>query len=363
MSEPRPPDASGGGLVNLSAEVERRLSGSAPYPGLEGFSRGHDADRTQVVVLFDGLGEGQVDHPRSAALSSSLVAGLDAPFPTTTTVSLATFVTGTMPSDHGLIAYLLWDPEVRTIVNTIHMTSAWGDELDLDLAGFLPRPNMFERLASKGIESVVVQPRNFSGSSLTRVLYRGARFEGYATVDEAVEVTADVAAHPGRLVIVYVPHVDVAAHVAGTKSREYEDALSTVDTLWSRLLHGLADEVDLLASADHGHVDIEESAKTMLSPSAQKQARIWGDPRVLFIEGDPSGILDETGGRWVDGQAVGHLLGPSPMSDAALRRIPDGAIMMPDRTAAYTNFMNERLIGHHGGLSDDERRVPLLMRR
>jgi Type I phosphodiesterase / nucleotide pyrophosphatase len=362
MRAPITPGDQGDGLVNLSAELERRLSGVAPHAGLVDHGDDHDPDRTQVLVLFDGLGAGQLDHPAATALRSDLAGALDAPFPSTTTVSLATLVTGLTPAEHGLIAYLLWDPDIGTIINTIHLTSAWGDDLDIDLGRFLPHPNVFERLAARGVESVVVQPANFAGSALTTVLYRGARFEGYRDLDDAVRVAIDVASHPGRLVIVYVPHVDVAAHVGGTTSPGYERALSSVDTVWFRLSHGLPDSVSLIGTADHGHVDIPESAKVLLSPASERDARIWGDPRVLYVSGDPSGILDETGGAWIPKTELLGLWGSPSLAPVTRRRAPDGAVIMPDGTAAFTRYMNRRLVGHHGGLTDAERRIPLLAR-
>ena len=40
-----------------------------------------------VLMLFDGLGAHQLEHPIAAGLRSARAATLDAPFPTTTTVS------------------------------------------------------------------------------------------------------------------------------------------------------------------------------------------------------------------------------------------------------------------------------------
>jgi len=54
----RPPSYEGRGLVNLVAEIERRLTGTSPSPGTDReLSRLiPDAD-TYVLVLFDGLGD------------------------------------------------------------------------------------------------------------------------------------------------------------------------------------------------------------------------------------------------------------------------------------------------------------------
>jgi hypothetical protein len=100
------PDYSGGSLVNLVAELERRLIGSSPSPGLHPpLAEAIPESDSYVLVLFDGLGVGQLDHPAAADLRDSLVAPIDAPFPSTTTVSLATVATALPPSQHRLHGY------------------------------------------------------------------------------------------------------------------------------------------------------------------------------------------------------------------------------------------------------------------
>lgn len=362
MQIPPPPNTMGTGLVNLAATIEQGFGHHPLHPTITDSTVEADDGRTTVLVLFDGLGVAQLEHPRASELHASLARSLDAPFPTTTTVSLATIATGRTPSEHGVIAYLLWDPDVGTIVNTIHMRSAWGDPVAIELDRFLPSPNLFERLATVGIESVVVQPENFRGSALTTVLYRGARFEGYRDLEDAIAVTSDVAAHRGRLIVLYIPHVDVAAHVSGQESADYDRAVSAADTVWSRLHHMLPPRVTLLGTADHGHVDIEDANKIRLSPKAEDSARLSGDSRAMYVNGDPSQVLRETGGLWVPIADLEPLWGRGPVAPDTARRSPDGVVLMQEGTAAFTRYMNDRLVGHHGGLTDAERLIPLLAR-
>ncbi|MCU0281865.1 MAG: alkaline phosphatase family protein, partial [Acidimicrobiia bacterium] len=135
----RPPDYTGGSLVNLVAELERRLAGKAPTPGLHALLGAVIPEAaTYVLVLFDGLGDAQLSHPGAAPFAAARRAALDAPFPTTTTVSLATIATGLPPARHGLIAYQLWLPDREQVANTIKWTTLWGDPMGLDFAAFLP---------------------------------------------------------------------------------------------------------------------------------------------------------------------------------------------------------------------------------
>ncbi|MCL1602157.1 MAG: alkaline phosphatase family protein, partial [Actinomycetia bacterium] len=156
------PDYEGGGLVNLVAELEFRLTNESVSPRLNQALRDLPPDaESYVLVLFDGLGSHQLGHGSASNLAAANVGSIDAPFPYTTTVSLATVATGQPPSQHGILAYQLWMEEVGHVVNTIHMTTQWGEKVDLDYEAILPSPNLWERLKARGVEPIAIQPGHF----------------------------------------------------------------------------------------------------------------------------------------------------------------------------------------------------------
>lgn len=370
MLIPSPPSYSGRGLVNLVAELEYRLTGSSAAPRLDDdLGALIPSGSTYVLVLFDGLGAWQLGHPEAHDLKASAKGSIDAPFPSTTTVSLATVATGTPPSQHGLTSYKLWMSEHDTIVNTIHMTTAWGNPIpDFDTDAFLPTPNLWERLVANGVEPIVVQPGNFEQTPLTRVLYRGARFEGYFNPNEAVDVAVDVAASPRRLVFLYIPHVDYAAHVDGQASSDYAAALRVANDIWVRLATRLPSDVVLMGTADHGHVDIEKRDRPRIEQSALTDSFISEDGRVLFVHGesadvDGAAIAERTGGVWTPAASNIAWWGPGPHHPSFEDRIPDGIVFLPPRTALFTDHGNRKLVGNHGGLEPEEREIPILVAR
>lgn len=370
MLIPTPPNYSGRGLVNLVAELETRLIGSSPTVGLDSdLSALIPRGSSYVLVLFDGLGVGQLGHERAEDLKASLRATIDAPFPSMTTVSLATVATATPPVTHGLTSYKLWMQNHDTVVNTIHMTTAWGEPIpDLDLDDFLPSPNLWERLSERGVEPIVVQPGNFDRTPLTQVLYRGARFEGYWSPEEAVDVTVDIAKIPGRLIFLYVPYVDYAAHVSGQDSHEYVEALTAANDIWVRLSSQLGADIVLVGTADHGHVDIPEEDRPRIDPSALTDGFISEDGRVLFVHGehaDEEGrdVAEQRGGVWVPVDDDSPWWGSGPRHPRFAERIPAGIVFLPPGTALFTDHGNRKLIGNHGGLEPLEVEIPILVGR
>ena len=353
----------GSGLVNLVAELEFRATGSASSPRLTSVALPNtDHHTSTVLVLFDGLGSHQLGHQRATDLASAHIGSIDAPFPTTTTVSLATIATGLPPARHGLIAYQLWNPQVGAVVNTIHMTTMWGERIDQRHEDFLPGPNLWQRLSSSGIEAITIQPESFDRSPLTRALYRGASFTPYTSLTEAVERTVSAASPPGRFVFLYVPHVDFAAHVAGQRSSEYESAMSAANDVWAGLISELPANVLLIGTADHGHIDIPESNKVRLSKEDEDGLILYGDARAMFVRGDGARLAVGLPGTWVPYGDIEDLWGPGPVHEAFEERRPDGIIVADDGYAIFHSRSNDRLIGHHGGITDEERQIPVLTR-
>ena len=357
----RAPDYGGGSLVNLMAELEVRLNGTPLLPQLHpGLAQNIPEGDTYVLVLFDGLGAAQLAHP-DARLGDDAVGRIDAPFPTTTTVSMATVATGLPPSQHGLLAYQLWMPDTGQVANTIKWTTLWGEALEVDTTGLLPSPNLWERLVSVGAEPITVQPGHFAGSPLSKALYRGCRYEPVFTVDEIIAATIDLAAEPGRLIFTYVPHVDFAAHVYGQDSPEYAESLRTVSSIWAGIAHRLPEHVVMVGTADHGHVDFLPDQRVRIPKELEKDRTFYGDSRVMFVRGDDSPAFAPLPATWIPSSEIIDWWGPGPRHETFPDRVPDAVLLADDDAVLLHSRSDKRLIGQHGGLTDEEREIPLLV--
>ncbi|MDJ0925946.1 MAG: alkaline phosphatase family protein [Acidimicrobiia bacterium] len=356
------PDYDGGSLVNLISEIEHRLIGSAPSPRLHAHLAEHIPDaETYVLCLFDGLGAGQLDHPVAVPLQDSLQAAVDCPFPATTTVSLSVLATGLPPSQHGLLGYQAWIPELEVVANTLQWTTLWGDPLDYELEPVLPAPNLAERLGAAGVETITIQPGNFLQTNLTKVLFRGNRFEGIWTLQEWVDATVQLAAQPNRLVVAYLPHVDVAAHVSGQESEEYAEALGAVAAAWESVVNRLPQGAVALATADHGHIDFPPHKQVKIDKEDHEGRVFYGDGRAMFVKGEGASLAAKLPATWVPVEEMAHWWGPGPHHPQFWERAPDGVLVADDDVLLLHRFSNSRLIGNHGALTDAERMIPLLV--
>jgi hypothetical protein len=353
------PSYDGAGLVNLVAEIERLMTGTSPFPGLSD----HEptvATSTAVLVLFDGLGMAQLEHPDASMFRSSLAGSLDASFPTTTPVSLSTVATALSPSQHGQVAHLTWYPDLELVVNTLKWVTVTGDHVSYDYAGLLPRPNLWERLRAGGIEPITVQPGDFQTSPLTRSLYRGARFEGAWDAEDLIEATVTLAGEPGRLVFTYVPFVDVAGHVTGQGSEEFTAAMKAAANIWEGIASRLPANVALYGTADHGLMEVADSDKILVRDPHFDSLRFAGDPRGVHLWGD-RGLMDElavsVGGELVDPVP---WLGPQP-TPKALSHMGERLLLAPAGKVVLPRGFDKRLHCYHGGLMPEEVEIPLLI--
>lgn len=355
----KPTAADRNGLVNLVGEIEGRLTGSSASPGLSETGLVPDGS-SYVLVLFDGLGVAQLEHPAAASFRAASVAAIDAPFPSTTSVSLATIASGLPPSAHGQIAHLTWMPDLGEVVNCLKWVNLAGEPVSYDFTSVLPAPNLWERLRAAGVEPITVQPGDFTGSPLSRVLYRGARFEQAWDVGDLALATAQLAGEPNRLIFTYVPYVDFAGHVWGLDSAEFTEAMELAVSVWEGIAGALPPGAVLLGTADHGLKEFGEEQKLLVRDPRFDSLRFAGDARGIHVWGD-SGVVEQlaetSGGTLVDPLP---LFGEQP-SVAAKERSAPLMLLAPPDVAVLPKGFDKRLRCYHGGLTPDEVQIPLLV--
>ncbi len=359
MADAPSPDSTG--LVNLVAELETRLIGTSPSPPLDPSIGSSIPDgRSYVLVLFDGLGVAQLAHESARSLRESHRRTLRAPFPTTTSVALATVATGLAPGQHGLISHLCWLEEAGRVVNTLKWVDLSGQPVHYDYGSFLARPNLWERLRQAGIEPITVQPESFAGSPLSRVLYRGARFERTWDDHDLAEATVQLAAEPNRLIFTYFWPVDFAGHVHGLASAEFAEAIRLAANLWEEIVSRMPPDVTVLGTADHGLIDYSDEDKVLIRHEPFNSLRYAGDPRGVHAWGEPD-LLDALA-RQVGAELTDALtqFGAEPGLETRARS-GDALLMAPPGKVLLPSGFDKRLQAYHGGLAQDEVEIPLLV--
>src|SRR5699024_5358252 len=152
-------------------------------------------------------------------------------------------------------------------------------------------------------------------------------------------------------------------------SAAWTEELERVDLALSRLAADLPDDATMIATADHGMVDIDHDRRLDLAdaPALKTGLRhVGGEPRALHLYVEP-GAEAEVGSAWLirpKSEAIGRgYFGP--VAPHVHSRIGDFLVICADGFAVVDSEVESAsalaLIGHHGSTTDRELEIPLLV--
>lgn len=335
--------------------------------------------RHAIVVVIDGLGHLQLEARRGHApfVRGHAAEPLTAGFPTTTATSLALFGTGQPAGRTGMTGYTARNPRTGGLANLISWDGAFEPEQ------WQAEPSLLEELAREGVDVATVTKAGFAGSGLTRAALRGGALLGAGTLAQRIDMAVRRAATPG-LTYVYWGEIDATGHRVGWQSEEWVAALEDADRELARCARSLPPGAVLVATADHGVVDVPGAPRWDLAsvePLSREVAVVAGEPRTVHLHVAPVGAADaadaaeRVAARWREvlgdnaavftrAEAVGAgLFGPD--ATVAGERIGDVVVAMAGRATVVDSRTQSpaslTLVGMHGSLTPEELYVPLLI--
>jgi len=353
---------------------------------------GVDTDvETVLVVLVDGFGYEQWrrerdHHPLLDRLSaSSRVTPLTAIYPSETAAAMNTFHTGSLPAEHGVIGWNVYDPAADAAFEALPFRTKDGEEpTGIDREDVAAAESLYPELVDAGVSVRHVVPFEATPEGATAHTYETLA-EFAETVPEAVRAAGD----PGYC-FAYLPHVDAEAHASGTESESYRETVGDVfdalgDVLSGLAADGTAEDALLVVAADHGHVNTDPERNVDLDRREGVAAalRRHGDGAPVRFSGSPRNVhlhLRDDCAEEVaadlradldalafEREVVGdrELFGDVAPSETFRRRLGD-VVLTPRRLGAwYGDAEPEQLelVGMHGGLHPEEMLVPFAVGR
>lgn len=377
------PDYAGGSLVNLMASITQACGGAPLHAPLRSLGAREIGDaQNAVLLIIDGLGERYLARraPQSE-LGRRRRAPMTSVFPSTTASAITTSYTGRTPLEHGLTGWFSYFGEAGCVGAPLPFTSR-GDNLPLGARGFTPEHAFASAplFPALGVESFVVTSADIVDSAYNLHHCRGARRLAYAGKDAGAlvaQVEAAVRSSAARkFVYAYWPFYDRVSHRYGSESAEAFAQFQQIDRAFGELVARLAGSDSLvIMTADHGFVDVapEESHELPAALAAGLRFPLCGERRIAYCHvrdarefsarakdwlGDradvrPSGELAEEGWFGV-GQA--HARFAERIGDVAL--VMRGHHTVKDWIAGEARHLH---IGNHGGTSEEEMTIPLVV--
>jgi len=373
------PDYDGGSLVNLMASIAISRGGKALHAPLRNFDSSEA--RNVVLLIIDGLGDrllakraagGELARRRRGSMTSV--------FPSTTASAITTSYTGRTPLEHGLTGWFTYFSEAGCVAAALPFRSRGANlplEKRLSPDKAFTAASIFETLP---VRCIVVTHRDIIDSQYNVRHCRGAERRPYATLDELVAgVEAAVKSGDERkFVYAYWPEYDATSHVHGCAGAEAMAKVAEIDAAFGRMLGRLSGTDSLvIATSDHGFLDCphEDCLELPAALASQLRFPLCGERRVVFCYAHSpqeflSGARDWLGGRAdvVPGRALveeGWFGGGAPHPLIA-ERVGDVAILLKDRYTLKDWLPGEPRhlhLGNHGGTSEDEMKIPLIMEK
>lgn len=372
------PDYAGGGFVNLIASLVEACGGAPRHAPLERLPVAEVRSATNIVFLIvDGLGDryllangagGHIARHRRASIS--------AVFPSTTASAITTSFTGATPLEHGLTGWFTYFSETACVAAPLPFQRR-GETASLGIAPeriFVER-SLFDTLARR---SIVVSFRPIIESRYNRHHCGRAERRAYDNLAGLLDETLN-AVKSGtnrKLVYVYWPKFDALAHQHGVAGAETGAHFAQLDAMFGELLARLAGtDTIVILTADHGFIDSppEESIELPPELSAMLRFPLCGERRVAFCHvqdqkaflGKAKSLLENR----ADVRPSKELLeegwfGAGRAHPHFAERIGDVTLVMKGRGTVkdwVTGEPRHLHIGNHGGMSEDEMNIPLVV--
>ena len=329
-----------------------------------------------VCVLVDGLGAENILQRSGHApwLSAHVKAGAvsHAGFPSTTSANIASFATGLTPGEHGLIGHQVFD---RVFDEKINLLTGWNERTDPIV--WQPNQTVSEMAFTSGVGCHVIGHEEYRNTGYTLATMRKAEYVAAESMVDRFDAARTILNSSGEsITYLYIPELDKYGHRYGWQSPGWANILEELDGLLAKFAATLPKDCALVVTADHGMMDSEMNQHLVIDDAVEQGGLLeWfgGDTRVgyLYLKDaslakdlqqklEPQGALyqavltkDAIAANWF-----------GPVGELASQRLPE--LMLLARSnftlfhSVYSKKRSIEMIAHHGGLSSNELRIPLI---
>ena len=329
-----------------------------------------------VCVLVDGLGAQNVRDRAGHApwLSAHLNAGAitHAGFPSTTSANIASFATGLTPGEHGLIGHQVFD---RTFDDKINLLTGWYQ--NADPVQWQPNQTVSEAAFDAGISCYVIGHEEYRNSGYTRATMRQAEYLAAESLSERFDAARKVlATSEESITYLYIPELDKYGHKFGWQSQGWASLLEDLDAQLSRFAASLPKDCGLVITADHGMIDSAPEQRLVIDEFVDQGGLLeWfgGDTRVAYLYLKDPGATESLQRQLESQNALFQAVSSKdaiaanwfgPVGELAQQRMPELLLLARSNfTLFHSVFSKKRsmeMTAHHGGLSSNELRIPLI---
>jgi hypothetical protein len=380
------PEYENASIVNLMASILQGLGNqSNQHSALSALDNDRLLRARNIVLLvIDGLGYNYlINNAQHSSLRKFLHGRLTTVFHSTTATAITTFMTGLAPQQHGLTGWFTYFQELGSILTVLPAKPRVGDsslqELNIDVPTLYGHVPVFDLIE---MDCHIVTPRNIAYSDYS-LAHRGkARISPYKNLTECFGLTRDIikSGASKKYIYTYWPQFDGMAHEKGVGSKDVADHFHEMDKAFSKFIEDIKGTNTLvIATADHGIIDSGPDYCIELEHHPELQGMLSmplsGERRMAYCYVKANRNTDFThylANNLAEQITVHpsrrlleqHYFGLGSAHPHLHRRIGDFVLEMNNNHTIMDTLPGEKHfyhIGAHGGLSEDEMLVPLII--
>ena len=354
-------------ILTYAASIRRYFGLSSCYPRDRKLSAILEKNRPEKVflLLVDAMGYNHLKKklPEDAFLRKNLLAVTSTVFPPTTTAATSSVRNGRAPNENGWLGWSQYLKEIDDIIIPFRSCGFYNDiEYENDIfSKYIPMNTTEMELRKNGIRAGILFP-SFMEDGCEDFDEMCARLIDYSFSDEYQYLYA------------YWDKYDTYMHEHGPSSKICDSYLEHINYQIENMAQNLNEDTLLIITADHGQVDIRRFYNLYNSPYEKYLARRpWLEQRAMVFqirkgmerdfekqfkeEFENDFILLSKAQVIASGLFGNHK--PHPRFEEFIGDYL--AIGKSDMILMYRERDNNYYKGQHGGLSDDELEVPIIV--
>ncbi len=343
---------------------------------------------------------------------------LTSQFPSTTAAHITTIHTGMPVGEHGIFEWYYYEPTLDKVIAPLLHSFAGTPQRDtlkptgVKASSLYPTTTLYRPLKKQGVNATIFQHREYTPSTYSDIIFRGAKAIGYRDLPEALvslagklaETTYTLgngapvpavlaqAGKPPAYFFLYYDRIDAIGHEYGPETDQVTAEilvfLMTMEKIFLKAMTRNHKKILFLLTADHGQTETDPQTTIYLNRDPAfagvenfMKTNRNGDLIVpagsardffLYVKED---VLEETQAfltQRLEGRAevrkvaelmeegyFGQVLSPQ------FRGRAGNLVILPYRGESVWWYekdrFEQRFHGHHGGLTKEEMEIPLIM--
>jgi predicted AlkP superfamily pyrophosphatase or phosphodiesterase len=377
------PNYKDGSIVNLMASIKKYFGGESLYAPLKGFEISQQS-KDIVLIVIDGLGYDYLNkHGKGSFLHKNLRGKMTSVFPATTASAMTAYSTGLPPQQHALTGWFMYLKEIGAVCITLPFAiRAGGLKLGkgkIKYKDIYNGKSFFEDLKAS---SFSIKYKAYINEEYSCAVDRGAKRLPFANLNDFFKQIKWAIKQPTRkrkYVFAYWPKFDSLCHKNGTDSAEAKKHFGELDARIKNLAGSLKNTT-IIVSADHGLISTREKNKIIELKDHPRFVEtlalpLSGEPRAAYCYVRPGKVKqfkDYVKTEFKnccelhrsDELVRKNYFGLFEPNEKLKDRIGDYVLLMKENYIIKDFVLGEKkniYIGNHGGLSEEELFVPLIV--